>query len=486
MSTIPVGKVLLKGSIWTTLGEALSGLGMLAAGVIAARVLSPHDFGLMGTAMLALTIVDQFSQTGFHSALVQRENDVESYLDVAFTWHLLRGALLCLVLAASAPWLGRVYAEPMLVPVMLAVAVHPLLGGASNIGQVHFHRKLDFRALALIKLGQTALRIAIFVPAILYFKNVWALVIGVLASALSGVVISYVTHPYRPRLRWDTQRLRELIRYGKWLTGFAAIAFFITYGDNIFVSKYFGLAALGVYQLAFEVANYPTTHVTHVLGRTAFPTYARLQREPEELVRAFVNVMRAAFLVSASVSALLFVAANDLVQHILGAKWQPVIPLMRVLVVAGVIRSFTATGGPLFHAVGRADLDFKMNLPRFLVTVLGLWPAAHWFGIDGVCYVVLLAVATTLPTWFVGLRRLISLEARVIVRENALAVLSAALLVTSYGVVRPLFGPGPWHSLFGLLSSLVVWLGALWLLGRVTPFDFFEEIRRLRAAMRKR
>ena len=219
MLTLPVGKVLLKGSIWTTVGEVLSGVGMLAAGVVAGAALSPHDFGSMGTAMLALMIVDQFSQTGFHSALVQRENDVESYLDVAFTWHLIRGAFLC-VLLALAPWLGRLYAEPMLVPVHARGGDPPAARRCANIGQVHFHRKLDFRALALVKLGQTALRIAIFVPGNSHFKNVWALVIGVLASALSGVIVSYVSHPYRPRLRWDTQRLRELIRYGKWLTGF--------------------------------------------------------------------------------------------------------------------------------------------------------------------------------------------------------------------------------------------------------------------------
>jgi O-antigen/teichoic acid export membrane protein len=486
MSTVPVGKVLVKGSIWTTLGEALSGIGMLAAGILAARLLSPHDFGLMGAAMLALTIVDQFSQTGFHSALVQRENDVESYLDVAFTWHLIRGAFLCALLAAAAPWLGRFYAEPRLVPVLLAVALHPLISATANIGQVYFHRKLDFRALALVKLGQTALRIAVFVPAILIFKSVWALVLSVLASALSNVVISYLSHPYRPRLRWDAARLRELIRFGKWLTGFAAISFFITFGDNLFVSKYFGVAMLGVYQLAFEVANYPTTHGTHVLGRIAFPLYARLQREPVELLQAFERVMRSAFLLSATVSALLFVVAHDLVAHVLGAKWLPAVPLIRILVVAGLFRSLTATGGPLFHALGRADLDFKMNLPRFLVTMIGLWPAAHWLGIEGVCYVVFGAVLTTLPAWFLGLRRLVGLTPGAIVRENLLAIFSGALLVGSHFLVRPRLGSGPWESLVGLLASLGVWLGAMWALGRFTRHDFFAELRRLRDGLRAR
>jgi len=484
MSTFPVGKVLLKGALWTTVGEVLSGLALLGASVIAARVLSPHDFGVMGAVTLALTIVDQLSQTGFHSALVQREKDVESYLDVAFTWHALRGTFIAVLLAASAPWLGRFYSEPLLVPVMLAVALQPLLAGFTNIGQVYFHRRLDFRALSLVKLVQVALRVAVFVPAILYFRNVWALVIGVLASVVSGVIVSYVSHPYRPRFRWDGARLAELVRYGKWLTGFSAMSLCITYGDNLFVSKYMGLAALGVYQLAFEVSNMPATNITHVLGRIGFPTYARLQNDREALRGAFVHVMRATLLLSGPVSVLLFVAAEDFVMHVLGAKWARAVPLIRILSVAGFVRSFAALAGPLFHAVGRADLDFKMNLPRFFCTVLGVWPAAHFFGLEGVCVVVLVAIATTLPTWFVVLPRLLGLPVRDIGRENMLALLASVLLGISYALVRPRFGHEFANTLAGVAASLAVWLAALGVLGRFSPYDFFAELGRLRASLR--
>jgi len=485
-SPLSVGKILVKGTLWTTAGEVLSGVALLATNVLAARLLSPHDFGVMGTVMLTLTILDYFSQTGFHSALVQREHDVESYLDVVFTWHLIRGVFSAALLFGLAPWVSRLYAEPQLLGVMRVVAIQPILAALTNIGQVYFHRKLDFRALALVKLGQTALRIGIFVPAIVYFKNVWALVLGVLASALASVIVSYVSHPYRPRLRWDTTRLRELIRYGKWLTGFSAIGFFIAYGDNLFVSKYLGLAVLGVYQLAFEVSNFPTISITHVVGRIAFPTYARLQNEPEGLRRAFIQVMRAVMLLSAPVSVLLFAGARDLVVHVFGEKWSSAVPLIRILVVSGFIRSFIALAGPIFHAVGRTDLDFKMNFPRFLCTVLGLWPAAHFFGLEGVCYVVLVATATTLPTWFIELGRLLKLTPASVLRENMVALVTALTALACYLLVRPLFGAGPVRALGGLLAALSSSLGVLYVVGKLTPWNFMAELRQLREALRKR
>jgi O-antigen/teichoic acid export membrane protein len=438
----------------------------------------------MGVVTLALTIIDQLSQTGFHTALVQREKDVEAYLDVAFTWHVLRGAVIAGLLVLGSPLLARFYHEPVLAPVMLAVAMQPLVTGFLNVGQIHFHRRLDFRALSLVKLGTVALRLAVFVPAILHFRNVWALVLGVLASAVSGVIVSYVSHPYRPKFRWDRSRLAELIRFGKWITGFAAMTFCITYGDNLFISKYLGLAALGVYQIAYEVSNLPATNITHVLGRIGFPMYARLQSDRAALRGAFLRVMRATLLLAGPVSVLLFLGAGDLVNHVLGEKWARAIPLIRILSIAGLIRAFAALAGPLFHAVGRTDLDFKMNLPRFLCTIIGLWPAAHFFGLEGVCVVVLVAIVTTLPTWFVALPRLLDLRVREIARENVLALLVSLLLGLSFGFVRPLFGLEPMGALLGVLASLLGWLAALRVLGWITPYDFFAELGRVRASLR--
>ena len=175
------------------------------------------------------------------------------------------------------------------------------------------------------------------------------------------------------------------------------MAFCINYGDNLFISKYLGLAALGVYQLAYDVSNLPATNITHVLGRIGFPTYARLQSDRAALRGAFLRVMRATLLLAGPVSVLLFVGASDLVSYVLGEKWVRAIPLIRILSIAGLIRAFAALAGPLFHAVGRADLDFKMNLPRFFCTIVGLWPAAHFFGLEGVCAIVLIAITCGVP-----------------------------------------------------------------------------------------
>jgi O-antigen/teichoic acid export membrane protein len=325
---------------------------------------------------------------------------------VAWTWHVIRGFGIAVVLCASAPLLARFYAEPSLTWLLVVSSLAILLSGFSNIGLVFFDRKLDFRTQFLIKLGQTAMSLLVYIPAVLVLRNVWALVVAYVGGALATLVISYVSQPYRPRFAWDTARLGTLMRFGRWITGMTIMGFVILKGDDIFVSKYLGLTALGFYQMAYGIAMFPATNVTHVISRVSFPTYARLQHDKEALAQAFLKVTRTTLLLGGLATAAIWVLVPLFVEYVIGKKWESIVPLVRILVAAGLVRCFAALAGPVFQGLGRPDLDLKMNLPRFLVTVALIWPACERYGLRGACWVVLLAICTTLPTWFWGVRAL--------------------------------------------------------------------------------
>ena len=67
-----LSKRVVRGGIWVfTLRITNRGLGFIRT-IILARFFAPHDFGLLGIAMLAIATLETFSQTGFQSALIQK------------------------------------------------------------------------------------------------------------------------------------------------------------------------------------------------------------------------------------------------------------------------------------------------------------------------------------------------------------------------------------------------------------------------------
>ena len=63
-----LSKKVVRGGIWVfALRITNRGLGFVRT-IILARLLAPHDFGLLGIAMLAIATLETFSQTGFQAA----------------------------------------------------------------------------------------------------------------------------------------------------------------------------------------------------------------------------------------------------------------------------------------------------------------------------------------------------------------------------------------------------------------------------------
>ena len=89
--------------------------------IVLARVLAPSDFGLMGIALLAMSALETFTQTGFQAALIQKKGDIRDYLDTAWTISALRGLALFAVLYLAAPYIALFFNTPAATPIMRVI-----------------------------------------------------------------------------------------------------------------------------------------------------------------------------------------------------------------------------------------------------------------------------------------------------------------------------------------------------------------------------
>lgn len=113
--------------------------------IILARVLAPGDFGLMGIALLMMSLLETFTKTGFRAALIQRKGDLQPYLDTTWTVELLRQALLAAVLFLSAPLAASFFDAPAARSIVQVMAIAVLVSGFTNVGTIYFQKELEFQ-----------------------------------------------------------------------------------------------------------------------------------------------------------------------------------------------------------------------------------------------------------------------------------------------------------------------------------------------------
>lgn len=452
---------LIRSGFWVSVSLAALASLQLVRQVVLARLLTPDVFGMMAICLMVIRGVDLFAETGIRPALIHRRERFEEARDTGFTIMASRGLFLALVAAALAPLAAWYYGEPRLRDLIFVLALSFVVTGLTNMRTVDLEKNLEFRRLTMIEqVGSVGGFVAV-VSLAWMFRSIWALVIGQVLSAVATVVASYALVPGRPRFRFDRQLARELLRYGRFVTGLTIVLFITTELDNAVVGKLLGMEALGFYLVAYTLANLPATHLSKVLSRLMFPAYNMLRDDRARLEVAYLNALQVVGALALAIAAGLMALADDLVRVAYGERWLPVVASLRVLAFFGAFRAIGSINGYLFNAIGRPDLPFYLNLAKLVLIVAAIVPATLSYSVVGT------ALAVTIPTvaaFFISLAMLQSASGirwsrnlQVLARPAASAVAMALVLVGA----KQLIGSRGLASLLALIVLGVVTFGAL-------------------------
>lgn len=467
MRITPFGKKVIKGGTWVFAARALEQLFTAARLIILARLLSPDDFGVFGIALLILSVLDTFSRTGFRQALIQKSGDAAPYLDTAWTVGLIRSLVIAGVVFLAAPFAAEFFRMPQAAPVIRAIGAAILLQGLTNIKVVCFEKELKFHKFFAYQTAGIAADAAVAIGAALMLRNPWALVFGRLAGNLARCAVSYIIDPYRPRLRFDAVRARELFGFGKWVFGSSILLFLITHGDDLFVGKMIGAAALGLYQMAYLIANLPATEITHVISRIAFPAYSKLQDNASKFKDSYVKILQITMLLVLPAAALIFSLAPEIVLVFLGAKWLAVVPAMKILCVFAVARAIGATSGSALYGAGAPKVATVTSAIKLVLLAILLYPLTKRFGIAGT------AMATTFPVFFSLLYcvrstlKIIDCPARDFLWAVLPPVIGAALILPATYAARSFPASEPVLLAGGMVLGCAVYAAFMATVGRV-------------------
>lgn len=361
--------------------------------IIVARVLVPEDFGLLGISLLTIEILNVFTRTGFRESIIQKKEDVEEYLNSAWTVLVLRGFALYAALFAFAPLIAVFFNEPRAVDILRVFGLVLVFRGMRNIGIVFFRKELQFKKRFVLDLSKVLPAFVITVSLAYLLRNVWALVFGTVSGALISMVMSYLIHSHRPRPEFKINKISEMFTFGKWIMASSIITFFLTQGDDIFVGKLLGVTALGFYQLAYRISNAPATEISHTITRVLFPAYSKIQDKIKKLKVAFRKVFFVISFITFPISFGIIAIAPEFTIVILGEKWAPIILPMQILSIWGLIRALGSTAGPVFRAIGEPHISTKIQFTELILIAILIYPFSLWRGIVGISTALVISIS---------------------------------------------------------------------------------------------
>ena len=389
-----IGQKMAKGAIWMVLAKlAERSLGTIST-LVLARVLIPQDFGIVAMATSFVTLLELINAFGFDTALIQKQSRDRDQWDTAWTFNILLGLVVAVLMLLLAWPISLYFRAPALTDVLMALAIGSAAQGFQNIGVVAFRSDMEFNKEFAFVVGRKLIGFFITIPLAFALHSYWALVIGQVVGRVGSTLLSFVMHPYRPR--WTLTARHELLNFSKWLLIGNCLGYLRERSSDLVIGRALGPTPLGTFNIAYELAALPSSELAAPINRAVFPGYAKLAAEGG-LGYAYLSVMGViALLVTPAVFGLACTAPL-VVPLLLGPKWLDAIPILVVLSFFGLTMLVQTNAHAAYLALGRAKLAAQFNMIHVCVQLAAMIPLTYKFGTMGAASAYLVVTVVMIP-----------------------------------------------------------------------------------------
>lgn len=328
------------------------GLGLASMAALA-RLLTPHDFGLVGGVAAVLGLLTAVRELGLNVATVQRPRIEAAQVSTLFWINVAFAAGLWLALAGVAPLLGRLAGEPQVPAIAVALGATLPLGALAAQPRALLQRRMEFRVLAGCDVAALALGSAAGVAGAVLGAGVAALVAMPIVTEASAALLIWQRSGWRPARPRRGSGVRSMLRFGSQLSAAGLLQHAARQLDKLLIGGAWGAAALGLYGRAHQLVLMPVQQILVPVSSVAIPALSRLQSEPARYRRLYLTALRGVALLSLPPLAALAVLAREAVLVVLGPQWSEAAPLVAVLALAAALQITGHSAGWLFVSLGR-------------------------------------------------------------------------------------------------------------------------------------
>ncbi|MGI8726281.1 MAG: oligosaccharide flippase family protein [Solirubrobacterales bacterium] len=366
-----------------------AGLGLLQR-FAAAAFLTTAEFGVWGLVLTTLITLSFLKQIGISDKYIQQEeDDQELAFQRAFSLELVYTSIFCAAILVVLPLYALLYGEPeVLLPSMVLTLA--LLGSALNAPLWIPLRRMQFVRQRLLEAINPVVSTIVIIALAIAGAGYWALVVGLLAGVYAAALAAWITCPYKLAFHFDRETLGDYVRFSWPLLLAGGSGLIVVQGTMIVANYSVGLAGVGAITLAGSLIVF-AQRVDTIISRTIYPAICAVKDQTELLFETFVKSNRLALMWGLPFGVGLALFASDLVDLVLGDRWDEAVLLLQGLGVLVGLRQLGFNWSLFFQATGETRPMAVSGVAALVAFVVGIAPAILLFGLPG--YVIGMGIA---------------------------------------------------------------------------------------------
>lgn len=359
---------------------------------IMSRLLTQEDFGYYAAITAITAVFASFSETGIGSAIIQRKEINDRYINNSFTLSFLFGLFISVLLLVMArPLAAAVADKSMTMPLML-MSVTLLCNCLVSVNTSIIYRRLEFLKVGVIHL--ISLVVTTIVAIILALKGCgyYAILTKALLTSVLTLFLSWILAKTRFHFALDKDTFKSIFSFSGWLMASVFFRNLAMQMDRLLMSRLLSVNTLGAYNRPKDFINQISGKIAGIFDTALFPVLSQIQDNPVSMKNAYLKSL---YLINVAsvILCLGFVFNGELIIRIFfGIEWFNVLTVFQILSVA-IIFGFDARLADCYlRSLGWTKQQFFFRIFEVIAKILGLFIGYHW-GMVGVAFSVLVTDA---------------------------------------------------------------------------------------------
>ena len=404
------------GVAWNIAEKTGSMLLQMAVSIIVARQLMPEDFGVMAILTFFTSIALVLVDSGFSQTLIRKKSIADRDLTSVFFFNLAMSVLLYLLFTAIAPAVAAFYDLDVISKIAPVLFLLLPVNALCSIQNTIFVRQFRFGLLSKATLASSLVGGAAAIVMALSGCGVWSLVGQRLATAAAKSIILWICSDWRPSARISTAPVRRMAPFSLRLLATDIIASVYNNIAQMCIGKVYTPDTLGYFNQAQKFKDLPVTSTMQSIQSVTYPALSKIGGEREKFAESYRLVLTTVAFMMFPLMAGLAAVADDMFMLLLGEKWMPTVPYLRILCITGLFIPLTSISANILKVASDGRIIVRLEIIKKVIMTVVL-AVTLMINVEAVAWGLAAMAAVDFIATFIASMRYTSLTALRMVRS---------------------------------------------------------------------
>lgn len=460
---------IIRGSIWSVIGQFSSLFMMLLTNIWLARLLSPKEFGQLGLIIFFVTVLEVLTEGGLSGALIRKPNASKKDYSTIFIFNLVISVFCAIVLILSSRMIASYYNDLELQRPLIIISSVLIINSLQIVQNTKLMADMKYKEKSIYFLFAVSISCILGIASAYNGFGLWSLIIMYISRSFIYTAILWIFERFYFTIIFSKDSFRELYGFGvnTTIASFLNMVF-----DNIYqliIGKMLSVNQVGLFYQAKKLQDVSNNVFIYLNQGVFFSSLSKIQQNISFFTKTYYKLFVIVLSIIGFTTLLIYFYADILIYILFGEKWINSVFYLKFITIASffyILENFNRVIFKVFNKTRKLlYLDFLKRIIQLVSIFLGLYYSNITILLIG--YIITNIAGYLLNCYFSKNIILVGAKKEIIIVLSTIFILIAIVSISV--VLKTIFNIEELYSLLLLIFIIPTYIILLFVFKIITP-----------------